>query len=55
MLIITANNFTAAIVLEDDLVVEAAPIVKYMIGWTKRKVLNYCMAENWQCQETDVG
>ena len=34
--------FTAGIVLWDDKVVEAAPIVKYMKGWTRDRVRAYC-------------
>jgi hypothetical protein len=34
--------FTAGIVLHDDVVVEAAPIVSYMKGWARAKVRYYC-------------
>ena len=29
-----SGYFCAGLVLEDDVVVEAAPIIKYMLGWT---------------------
>lgn len=44
---ITAPHFTAGIVLVDDIVTEAAPIVSYMIGWKRDKVRDYCMHKRW--------
>jgi hypothetical protein len=34
--------FTAGIVLWDDKVIEAAPIVRYMKGWSRDRVRSYC-------------
>lgn len=44
------NAFTAGIVLWDDVVVEAAPIVKYMAKakWTRDLVRAYCEQRNWK-------
>lgn len=41
--------FTAGIVLWDDRVVEAAPIVYYMKRekWTRYRVRSYCAARGW--------
>lgn len=44
----TASNFTAGIVLEDNVVVKAAPIVKYMNGWTLSRVEDYCRKRHWR-------
>lgn len=47
---IKAPHFTAGIVLWDDVVVEAAPVVRYMAKakWTRTVVRNYCSAKGWQ-------
>lgn len=45
---IKADKFTAAIVLHDNRVVEAAPIVKYMKGWKRSSVRSYCKERRWE-------
>lgn len=42
--------FTAGIVLFDDIVVEAAPIVGYMKQkkWTRAQVRKYCETKGWK-------
>ena len=45
---IEAPHFTAGIVLADNVVTEAAPIVKYMIGWNRNYVRHYCQQKRWQ-------
>lgn len=44
------TKFTAGIVLWDDVVVEAAPIVGYMRKqrWTRDRVRNYCAEKKWK-------
>jgi hypothetical protein len=44
---IRADKFTAGIVLWDDKVVEAAPIVKYMKRWSRDRVREYCAKRKW--------
>jgi len=49
---ITASHFTAGIVLKPDKrgdwrVVVAADIVRYMRGWTRRRVRWYCKEKGW--------
>lgn len=39
--------FTAGIVLRDDVVVDAAPIVKYMKGWKRSSVRSYVAERGW--------
>jgi len=39
--------FTAGIVLRDDRVIEAAPIVRYMVGWKRSSVRSYCKERRW--------
>jgi hypothetical protein len=48
MIRIDSGYFCAGVDLEDDRVVKAAPIVKYMVGWTRRKVESYCRKKNWK-------
>lgn len=50
---IDAPHFYAGIVLEDDVVVRAAPIVKYMRGWTRDKVRAYCQRKGWKVLVVD--
>ena len=45
---IDAPHFFAGIVLQDDRVVEAADIVKYMRKWSRAKVRDYCKKKNWK-------
>lgn len=46
---ITAPHFTAGLVLHDDQVVEAAPIIGYMQKgrWTRTVVRDYCERKGW--------
>jgi hypothetical protein len=44
------TKFYAGIVLHDDVVVEAADIVKYMAKqkWTRARVRDYCNGKGWK-------
>jgi hypothetical protein len=35
-------------------VTDAAPIVRYMRGWTVARVLDYCASKRWQCVRVRV-
>lgn len=39
---IKSSYFCAALIAENSVVVRAAPIIKYMIGWNTVKVQSYC-------------
>ena len=41
------GRFNAGIVLWDDKVIEAAPIVKFMKGWQRDAVRRYCVRQGW--------
>lgn len=43
---IIAPHFCAAVVLGTD----AAPIVRYMKGWTLEQVKAYCKRKGWLCE-----
>jgi hypothetical protein len=47
---IAGNGFSAGIVLWDDIVIEAAPIVHFMKKqkWSRAKVREYCAAKRWR-------
>lgn len=45
---IDAPHFYAGIVLQNDQVVEAADIVKYMRRWSRDRVRDYCKSKNWR-------
>lgn len=45
---ITAPHFCAGLVLVSDIVMLAAPIVKYMQGWTLLRVQAYCAQKRWK-------
>jgi hypothetical protein len=47
---IDAPHFHAGIVLFDDVVVEAAPIVHYMKKgkWKRKRVRDYCREQGWE-------
>jgi len=45
---ITAPGFCAGIVLWDDTVIEAAPIVRYMRKWSRKRVRDHCAERGWR-------
>lgn len=50
---ITAPHFCAGLVLVDNQVTEAAPILRYMIGWTITRVWLYCHKKRWTYEPAD--
>lgn len=46
---ITAPHFCAGLVFDGNMrVIEAAPILRYMIGWSAGRVIDYCSRKHWQ-------
>lgn len=45
--VIDAPHFYAGIVLQNDRVVEAADILKYMRKWSRERVRTYCKKKGW--------
>lgn len=41
LIILDGGFFYAGVILENNIVTVTAPILKYMIGWTKERVLRY--------------
>lgn len=48
---IVAPKFIAGIVLEDDVVVLAPPLLRYMIGWKRDKVRAHVKKKGWQIKK----
>lgn len=44
---IVAPHFVCGIVINNGRVVEAAPIVRYMLGWNPHRVLAYTLRKGW--------
>lgn len=47
---ITAGHFVAGILIIRGRVADAAPIVKYMLGWHANKVKAFCDRKGWQAK-----
>lgn len=47
---ITGDHFCAGVELSENQhrVESAAPIVKYMIGWTRQRLVTYCQTKGWK-------
>ncbi len=53
---ITAPNFTAGIeTTAEGNVIDAAPIVRYMVGWGLSRVSMYCRHRRWNLDLLDVS
>lgn len=51
---IDAPHFCVGVVLQKDRVTCAAPVVKYMIGWSLDKVVEYCSKKGWHTGQTTM-
>lgn len=52
---ITAPHFVAGLVAQDGYVIEAAPIIKYMVRWNGAEVARYCRAKGWKWERMDAS
>jgi hypothetical protein len=54
---IVSPHFVAGIVLSNDVVAEAAPIVAFMMGWQRGRVRDHCRSKAWNSivQAADGG
>ena len=50
LLFIDAPHFCCGIVLVDDRVIRAAPIVRYLVGWHRHHVQRYGRARGWRLE-----
>ena len=51
MIRIVGPHFVAGVDLDHGKVVKTAPILRYMLGWDRLKVISYCMTSGWKWQE----
>lgn len=51
---ITAPHFCCGIIFRKGVVVEAAPITKYMKGWTAARVEEYCKNKKWKVEVVEL-
>ena len=42
------QGFDAGVVIENDTVIRAAPIVKFMRGWSADQLRRYCREVGWE-------
>jgi len=47
LLRIKSSYFVAGIIIENGTVIQAAPIVGYMIRWRHQRVMDYCRKKRW--------
>ena len=47
LMLIQAPHFAAGLVVVDWRVAEAAPILRYMLGWSRSRVEGYCAGKRW--------
>lgn len=52
ILTIRAPHFDAGVAIRKDKVIASAPILKYMRGWSKTRVLEYAAFKNWSVIES---
>ena len=50
---IVAPHFVAGLVARAGAVVRAAPIIRYMVGWTGKRVRDYCARKGWTWERCD--
>ena len=50
---IEAKHFVAGVVVEGRYVTRAAPILKYMVGWAKFKVMGYARRKGWRASSLE--
>ena len=55
VLAIDAPHFNAGLVLVGGKVIEAAPILRYMLGWELERVLAYCRRKGWSALSSQRG
>jgi hypothetical protein len=51
MIRLTSKWFCAAVIIQRDRVVRCAPMLNYMMGWTKQRVLRYARHREWRVEE----
>ena len=50
LLRLTLSSAIAGVELAGGRVVRAAPVIRYMLGWSVRRVQDYCQRRGWRWQ-----
>jgi hypothetical protein len=50
MLRILGPDFVAGLIVDGKRIVRAAPVIRYMIGWTVQQVAARCAQKGWECE-----
>lgn len=48
LLRIESNYFVAGCIVEGDVCIHAAPIIRYMIKWPREKIITYIRKKGWE-------
>lgn len=48
---ISSSYFVAGIIFKNNIVIKAAPIVKWMIGKNIDYIKQYCLSKHWKCEQ----
>jgi hypothetical protein len=51
-MLIDSGYFCAGVVFKFSVVTKAAPILHYMVGWPRSKIIAYCNKKGWKYQES---
>lgn len=45
---VTSSYFCAGVIAKNEIIINAAPILKYMIGWNAITFKNYCIKKGFK-------
>lgn len=48
LIVIVAGHFVAGVELKNGIAVRAAPIIRYMKGWSREAVVMHCRRKKWE-------
>lgn len=48
---IVAPHFVAGGVYHEKVIIRVAPIIKYLLGWSEKDVMNYCQKKGWNYEK----
>jgi hypothetical protein len=54
LLVIDAPFFYCGVILNADRAVRVAPIVIYLLHWSRARIEQYCQKRGWQCEVLDL-
>jgi len=53
LIVIYAPHFVAGVVAHQGRVIDAAPILRYMLGWDGKQVAAYCVRKRWSWRKSE--